>query len=109
MWTPRPTREERLAAPMAVAVRLIRQNYGKSVMEFAQLLGCPANTLTMYQLGRMKPGAGRLLRLLRLARSEDQVAPILQALDDLGISPADLVVTSIAPPAREEVAGVGRV
>jgi transcriptional regulator with XRE-family HTH domain len=104
MWTPRPTREERLAAPMALAVRSIRQARGESVMEFAQLLGCPENTVTMYQLGRMKPSAGRLLRLLRLARSEEQVLPILEALDVLGIRPADLVVTSIAPDAREEAA-----
>ena len=73
MWTPRPTREECLAAPLASAIRSIRQDHSKSVTEFADLLGCPVNSLTNYQLGRMKPSAARLLRLLRLARSEEQV------------------------------------
>jgi transcriptional regulator with XRE-family HTH domain len=109
MWTPR-SREDRLAQPLAIAIRLIRTRHGKSIEEFAAMLGCPPNSLAQYQLGRTRPGAGRLIRLLALAQGDDEAQPLLEALGTIGISAPDLIFTPIAPHVREEqVVTVGRV
>jgi transcriptional regulator with XRE-family HTH domain len=94
MWTPK-SKEERRSAPLAVAVRLIRERRGESIRAFAEGLGCPTNSIVQYEWGRMVPGPGRLIRLLRLAQNQDEAQPIVAALETAGISMVDL---DLSPP-----------
>jgi transcriptional regulator with XRE-family HTH domain len=83
-------------------IRQIRRGRGISRRELAEQLGCPKNTVVLWELGRHVPNAGRLIKLLGLAQP-DEAATIREALQYLGVEPGRLALpdTSQIPPAAE--------
>ena len=71
----------------------MRENRGQA--EFARLQGWPQGTLSQYESGDARPRAERLIGLLRVAATEDERGPILQALEACGILVSDLAQTLV--------------
>lgn len=96
---------ERVKAPLPVAIRSIRQRLGMTRLQLAGLLDCPKNAVVYWELGRHTPSAKRLIKLLRLAQTPDEMAPISKALQAAGIDPALLAL----PPDTSQSAPVSTV
>ena len=95
---------------LAVAIRHIRGRLGLTGMEFGRLyLNCPANTVSEYETAHRRPSAGRLLAILHLAQCQDEVLPIVRALEaeGVGLTLGDIVPADSAFPAGNAAAGQG--
>ena len=82
------------------AIRSIRLRINLGQAALARLLRWPQASLSQYESGDARPSAERLIGLLRLASTDDERGPILEALEAYGIRVGDLAST-LAPP-RED-------
>jgi len=64
-------------------IRAIRQRLGKTMVEFAEMVGCRQSTISRYESGKLLPGRSVLLLILQLAQGAER-GPVLDAL---GVSP----------------------
>jgi transcriptional regulator with XRE-family HTH domain len=64
--------------------------------EFAALTGFSANLVSWYENARAKPSAERLIQILRLAGTDAERRPILQALKRCGVLASDLAPAVLA-------------
>ena len=87
---------ERSQGPLPAAIRGIRGRMGMSRAQFAEKIGCPENTVAIWELGRIAPGAGRLIRLLWLAETPSEAAPIRAHLQKIGIEPDSITSPTIS-------------
>lgn len=69
---------------LSQTIRLIRQRLGKTMVEFAEMIGCRQSTISRYESGKLFPGRSVLLLILQLAQGAER-KPILDAL---GVGPA---------------------
>lgn len=60
-------------------ISAIRQRMGKTMVEFARLVGSDHSSVSRYESGQIVPGKTMLILLLLLAKSEEK-APLLKAL-----------------------------
>ena len=61
------------------AIRSIRVRLGKTMVEFASLIGAKQSTISRYEASKLTPGRPVLILLLQLAEGTEK-APILRAL-----------------------------
>lgn len=71
-------------------IRNIRRRMNCGQTGFAQMLCWPQATLSQYESGDARPSVERMISLLRLAATDDERCPILQALEAYGVFTADL-------------------
>jgi len=64
---------------LASAIRAARQRLGKTMVEFAEMIGCRQSTVSRYESGKLVPGRSVLILLLQLAQGAER-GPILEAL-----------------------------
>jgi len=69
---------------LAHAIRAVRQRLDKTMVEFAEMIGCRQSTVSRYESGKLVPGRSVLILLLQLAQGAER-GPIL---DVLGVSRA---------------------
>lgn len=65
--------------PIGIAIRNTRKNLGKTMAEFAEMIGCKQSTVSRYEAGGLAPSRTVLLLLLQLAKGVDRDA-ILESL-----------------------------
>jgi DNA-binding XRE family transcriptional regulator len=65
--------------PLGSTIRAIRQRLGKTMVEFAELIGCKQSTVSRYEAGKLVPGRSVLILLLQLARGSER-PPVMNAL-----------------------------
>jgi DNA-binding transcriptional regulator YiaG len=85
------------------AVRSIRRRLSLTQVVFSEQLLIRQNTLSQIESGQFTPSAPKLLSLLRLAATDDERGPIVNALEAHGIMASDLapvlLVSRETPPA----------
>lgn len=64
---------------LAHAIRAARQRLGKTMVEFAEMIGCRQSTVSRYESGKLVPGRSVLILLLQLAQKAER-GPLLDAL-----------------------------
>ena len=64
---------------LAHAIRAVRQRLDKTMVEFAEMIGCRQSTVSRYESGKLVPGRSVLILLLQLAQGAER-GPILDAL-----------------------------
>ena len=69
---------------LSQTIRLIRQRLGKTMVDFAEMIGCRQSTISRYESGKLIPGRSVLLLILQHAQGAER-KPILDAL---GVGPA---------------------
>ncbi len=57
---------------IAVAIRNTRKRLGKTMAEFADMIGCTQSTVSRYESGRLRPSRTVLLLILQLAEGPDR-------------------------------------
>jgi transcriptional regulator with XRE-family HTH domain len=65
--------------PIGAAIRNTRKSLGKTMAEFAEMIGCKQSTVSRYEAGGLAPSRTVLLLLLQLAKGADRDA-ILEGL-----------------------------
>jgi len=68
---------------LAHAIRAVRQRLDKTMVEFAEMIGCRQSTVSRYESGKLVPGRSVLILLLQLAQGAERGA----IMDALGVSP----------------------
>jgi len=81
--------QKRACGDLAQAIRAIRLARGLTGRAFGRLIGANPEELSTYESGRKKPGAARLIRLIRLAPDE-LCAPLIAELSRKGLSLSDI-------------------
>ena len=76
-----------MMSALADAIRQIRKRLDKTMVQFAELIGCKQSTVSRYESGKLVPGRSVLILLLQLARGAER-QPVLDALGVTGKSPA---------------------
>lgn len=61
------------------AIYTIRKRLGKTMVQFAELIGCKQSTISRYESGKLIPGRSVLILLLQLAKGAER-KPMLDAL-----------------------------
>jgi len=72
---------------LAHAIRDIRRRLNKTMVQFAEMIGCKQSTVSRYESGKLVPGRSVLILLLQLARGAER-QPVLDALGIAGAAPA---------------------
>ncbi|MBZ5584246.1 MAG: helix-turn-helix domain-containing protein [Acidobacteriia bacterium] len=75
---------------MGSALREIRRRKNLSQAELGVVLNWPRNIIAQYESGAARPSSERLISLLRLAATDDERGPILEALKAHGVLASDL-------------------
>jgi len=57
---------------IGIAIRNTRKNLGKTMAEFAEMIGCKQSTISRYEAGRLTPSRAVLIVLLQLAKGADR-------------------------------------
>ena len=57
---------------IGIAIRNTRNRLGKTMAEFAEMIGCRQSTISRYESGRLTPSRTVLLLLLQLAKGADR-------------------------------------
>lgn len=87
-----------------VAIKSIRLRYRMTSRDFGRkYLNCPHNSVSQYEHGRMRPSTDRLIALLRIAATDEEVRPIIRALEGRGVEVTDFAFL----PTRFPNMGVG--
>lgn len=73
--------------PLGPTIRAIRKRLGKTMVEFAEMIGCKQSTVSRYESGKLVPGRSVLILLLQRARGSER-QPVLDALGVSGTVPA---------------------
>ena len=77
-------------SPLGCAIRSIRKRLDLNQGELAQAVGWHRVSVVQCETGIGRPGADRLIRLLRLAATDAERVPILEQLRARGVAPEDL-------------------
>jgi DNA-binding XRE family transcriptional regulator len=64
---------------LSLAIRSLRKRLGKTMVQFADMIGCKQSTISRYESGKLVPGRTVLILLLRYAHASER-QPILDAL-----------------------------
>jgi transcriptional regulator with XRE-family HTH domain len=67
---------------LASSIKSIRSRIGRTMIEFAALIGCKQSTVSRYESGKLIPGRSVLLLLLQLAQGTEREI----ILDALGVN-----------------------
>jgi len=79
LWVrPRP-RKANIMTALGPAIHAIRMRLGKTMVQFAELIGCKQSTISRYESGKLIPGRSVLILLLQLAKGAER-KPVLDAL-----------------------------
>jgi transcriptional regulator with XRE-family HTH domain len=88
-------RQRRPGGDLGRAIRNIRRRLDLSQTELAANLGWEKALIAKYELGDRRPGAVRLIRLLRLAEGDERGA-IIKGLEEQGVLGSDLAISGMA-------------
>jgi DNA-binding transcriptional regulator YiaG len=88
--------QRRPTGGLGCAIRHIRRRLDLSQPELAAKFGWDQSLIAKYELGHFRPGAARLIRLLRLAEGAERAA-IIRVLQEQGVSESDLSIPGMTP------------
>lgn len=94
---------ENLGEAFPSAMHSIRARRGLSQVAFGKLIDFPQNKISEFECGRRQPWVRLLMRLLRLAETEDERGPIVAALKRYDILPSDLASSLLAANPSTEI------
>lgn len=83
------TEHPRRRAALPKAVRAIRLSLGLTQIAFAPRIGARPGEISNYEAGKKKPGAMRLMKLIRIAPKDHQ-KPLLLELKKYGLTVHDI-------------------
>jgi transcriptional regulator with XRE-family HTH domain len=83
--------------PLALAIRAIRKRLGLTQAAFAEVLFLRQCLLSRFETGAERPSTERLIRLLRMAVTDGERAPIVAVLEQRGILASDLAISTSTP------------
>ena len=67
-----PTTTRFFMTQIGSAIRNTRVSLGKTMAEFAEMIGCKQSTISRYEAGRLTPSRAVLILLLQLAKGADR-------------------------------------
>ena len=79
------------------AIRAIRNRLRLTQVAFSKMLLVQQNTLSQFETGHSRPSTERLIRLLRMAVTDGERAPIVAVLEQRGILASDLAISTSTP------------
>jgi len=65
--------------PLGPTIRTIRKRLGKTMVEFAEMIGCKQSTVSRYESGKLVPGRSVMILMLQLAQGSERT-PVMNAL-----------------------------
>lgn len=84
-----PFHRRRVRGGLGRAIYSIRRRLNLSQIELASRIACDQTAISLYESGRSKPGAARLISLLKHAAVPREQTPILRELEPFGLHAED--------------------